>query len=77
MGLWKCIKKTWNVLNGIIFYLVGNGQWVRFWKNNWCGNEPLCVAFPTLFAWMLGWWMYGMLIVVGLVEILALLKTLY
>ena len=23
---------------------------VKFWKDIWCGDEPLCVSFPSLFA---------------------------
>ena len=23
---------------------------MRFWKDKWCGNEPLCELFPSLFA---------------------------
>lgn len=30
--------------------MVGNGQRVNFWKDGWCGDSPLCVSFPTLFA---------------------------
>ena len=29
---------------------MGNGQRVRFWKNKWCGDDPLCVTFPSIFA---------------------------
>ena len=33
-----------------ISFLVGNGQRVRFWRDRWCGDSPLCVSFPSLFA---------------------------
>ena len=23
---------------------------MRFWKDKWCGEEPLCITFPSLFA---------------------------
>lgn len=23
---------------------------VRFWKDKWCSDEPLCTTFPSLFA---------------------------
>ena len=23
---------------------------MKFWKDIWCGNTPLCEAFPSLFA---------------------------
>ena len=31
-------------------YFVGNGRRVRFWKDRWCGDDPLCICFPSLFA---------------------------
>ncbi|RVX13202.1 Protease Do-like 1, chloroplastic [Vitis vinifera] len=44
-------------------YHVGNGQRVRFWMDKWCGDEPLCESFPSLFsislsknAWVLDVW---------------------
>ena len=33
-----------------ISFVVGNGQRVSFWKDNWCGDTPLCASFPSLFA---------------------------
>ena len=28
---------------------VGNGRKVRFWKDVWCGEAPLCSSFPSLY----------------------------
>ncbi|RVW49272.1 hypothetical protein CK203_073203 [Vitis vinifera] len=28
---------------------VGRALGVRFWKDTWCGNTPLCEAYPSLF----------------------------
>ena len=28
----------------------GNGRRVKFWKDKWCGEEPLCMSFPSLYA---------------------------
>ena len=50
MGLWKAIRKEWNYLNGKLAYQVGNGQRVGFWMDKWCGDEPLCESFPSLFT---------------------------
>ena len=33
-----------------ISFSVGNGWKVRFWRDRWCGDSPLSVSFPTLFA---------------------------
>ena len=29
---------------------MGCGRRVRFWKDKWCGDEPLCESFPSLFS---------------------------
>ena len=29
---------------------MGCGRRVRFWKDKWCRDEPLCESFPSLFA---------------------------
>ena len=50
MGLWKTIRKKWIYLSGRLAYQVGNGQRVRFWMDKWCGDEPLCESFPSLFS---------------------------
>ena len=34
----------------MISFVVGNGRRVKFWKDRWCTEEPLCEAFPSLFA---------------------------
>ena len=31
-------------------FLVGNGQRVKFWTDKWCGDTPLSLSFPSLFA---------------------------
>ena len=31
-------------------FSMGNGRRLRFWKDKWRGNEPLCTSFPSLFA---------------------------
>ena len=30
--------------------MVGNGKRVKFWKDKWCGDSPLCHSFPSLFS---------------------------
>ena len=34
----------------MISFVVGNGRRVKFWKDRWCIEKPLCEAFPSLFA---------------------------
>ena len=33
-----------------ISFLVDNEWKVRFWRDRWCGDSPLCMSFPSLFA---------------------------
>ena len=37
-------------MSSIISFLVGNSRRVKFWKDKWCGDKPLCVSFLPLFA---------------------------
>ena len=30
--------------------MVGNGRMVKFWKDVWCMDVPLCASFPSLFS---------------------------
>ncbi|RVW49348.1 SAC3 family protein A [Vitis vinifera] len=50
VGLWKAIGKEWLGMYSSLAYRVGSGRRVRFWKDKWCGDEPLCESFPSLFA---------------------------
>ena len=45
IGLWKVISKLWETVNSRVSFFVGNKRRVKFWKDKWCGNEPLCVSF--------------------------------
>ena len=50
IGLWKVIRRVWDVIGDNMVYFVGNGKRVRFWKDKWCGDDPLCISFPSLFV---------------------------
>ncbi|RVW48620.1 Transposon TX1 uncharacterized 149 kDa protein [Vitis vinifera] len=50
VGLWKEIRKEGVLMFKNISFIVGDGRRVKFWKDIWCGNIPLCEAFPSLFA---------------------------
>ena len=50
MVLWKEIMKEGFLLNNKIVFSVGDGRRVRFWKVKWCGDDALCVSFPSLYA---------------------------
>ena len=34
----------WKKFNDSIGFRVGDGKRVRFWKDRWCGEEPLAVG---------------------------------
>ena len=66
VGLWKAIRNLWELVSCRISFMVGNGRRVKFWKDNWCGDEPFCVSFPSLFApasskdaWVADLWMHS------------------
>ena len=50
VGFWKEIRKEGSLLLKNVSFAMGDGRRVRFWKDIWCGNIPLCEAFPSLFA---------------------------
>ena len=50
VGLWKTLRKEWEVVKSRLFFVVGNGKRIKFWIDIWCGDESLCVSFPSLFA---------------------------
>ena len=50
VGLWKGIRLGWDLVGARTSFSVGNGRRVRFWRDRWCGDAPLCESFPSLFA---------------------------
>ncbi|RVW30599.1 LINE-1 reverse transcriptase-like [Vitis vinifera] len=50
LGLWKGIRMDWELVSNRLVFIVGNGRRVRFWRDKWCGDSPLCSSFPSLFA---------------------------
>lgn len=38
-SMWLGLKKLWPILLSNIQWLVGNGNLIRFWKDNWLGEE--------------------------------------
>ena len=49
-GLWKEIRKDWEILLPRVGFIVGNGRRMQFWEDAWCGEAALCTLFPSLFA---------------------------
>ena len=50
LGLWKGIRADWKLVSDRMAFIVGNGRRVSFWRDRWCGESPLCMTFPSLFA---------------------------
>ena len=49
MSLWKTISSG-STLSSYIQFEIGDGTRVRFWHDDWCGDNPLSVCFPKLFG---------------------------
>ena len=47
--MWKEIKKKWPLLLQNASISLGDGSMISFWKDVWCGEEALSLAFPNLF----------------------------
>ena len=50
IGVWKEIRKEWVSFFSNTLCSLGNGRRAHFWKDILCWEEPLFVAFPSLFA---------------------------
>ena len=50
VGFWKAIRNLGHLVSSRFSFVVGNGQWVSFWKDKWCGNSLLCNSFPSLYV---------------------------
>ena len=44
-GLWRSIRMGWGVFNKNVHYKIGVGDRVKLWKDRWCGDFPLQLAF--------------------------------
>ena len=50
VGVWKAIRKGWNLFFSKTSFEVSNGRRVKFWTIRWCVEEPLCTFVPSLYA---------------------------
>jgi hypothetical protein len=49
VGVWKHIRRGFEIFSRFISFRVEDGSHIRFWHNNWYRNQPLKEAFPKLF----------------------------
>ena len=48
-GLWKYIRRGWEVFQRYTRLHLGTGVKIRFWKDAWCSTSVLLDLFPSLF----------------------------
>jgi hypothetical protein len=46
---WKAILKVKDIYMKGMKVILNNGELVRFWKDHWSGEIPMCACFPALF----------------------------
>jgi hypothetical protein len=49
VGVWKHIRRGWELFSKFIRFEVGDGTRIRFWQDVWCGDQPLKESFSVLF----------------------------
>uniref|UniRef100_A0A7N2LG27 COP9 signalosome complex subunit 8 n=1 Tax=Quercus lobata TaxID=97700 RepID=A0A7N2LG27_QUELO len=49
-GLWRSIRKGWEVFSKHIRFEVGVGDRVKLWTDQWCGDSPLHLSFPVVYG---------------------------
>ena len=49
-GVWKEIRKEWDIVSAFAAFSLGNGRRLRFWKDAWSGEEAFSFSYPALFA---------------------------
>ena len=50
VGVWKNIIKGWDLVGNRVSFEVENRGKMKFWKNSWCTNSPLCASFPYFYV---------------------------
>ena len=50
VNLWRALRKWGHMVSNEISFVVGDGKRIKFWRDSWCGDTPLCADFLLLFA---------------------------
>ena len=48
-GLWKNIRMRWDKFLLYIQFDIGLGNYIRFWHDDWCNEEPLRLVYLVLY----------------------------
>ena len=48
--LWRSIRMGWEEFRKNIHFVVGVGDRVKLWTDQWCGNFPLQLTFPSVYG---------------------------
>ena len=46
VGLWRAIRKDWEIICSRSRFIVGNGRKVKFWKDLWCEDQAFEGCLP-------------------------------
>ena len=49
-GLWRSIQMGWEVFRKNIRFEIGVGDRVKLWIDQWCGDSPLQLTFPSVYG---------------------------
>ncbi|KAF5442537.1 hypothetical protein F2P56_035184 [Juglans regia] len=50
VGLWKHIRRGWDIYAAHTCFKVGNGVKVKFWHDLWCGDRALKDVYPGVYS---------------------------
>lgn len=50
VGIWKTIRRGWEVLKDRIGFKVSSSNKVNFWLDKWCGDTTLRDSFLILYS---------------------------
>jgi hypothetical protein len=49
-SLWKNIQLGWEIFFSHTRLVLGDGSWIRFWYDRWCGDTKLKEDFPVFYS---------------------------
>ena len=49
-GLWRSFRMGWEDFSKNFHFKVGVGDRVKLWTDQWCGDSPLQLTFPSVYG---------------------------